>query len=280
MSVFGFYIPFYGIEVDFDEATINMPRKLSANWGDKIVINRNTRTRKTTQLKRKHLADASISPRIPKFCDWEIYIPGDNFDYFDGDIIHGIAFCLLIRKNCCLHFPIWSTCSTIFDGDYDDVYCGEVLSGEPLFYLESDKVSLTDIEWISTNLPTVLKMMEHTRFQNAMQALNAYQYIPHSNFNFLVSWTGIEALFGISQEISFRVSLLLSKYLADERSQENRFKEFKKAYDLRSKVAHGYSTKAKVSADQSIFARKTLARCLQRVIEDRSTPNEENILFG
>ncbi|RUX29268.1 hypothetical protein EOA13_14365 [Mesorhizobium sp. M7A.F.Ca.US.011.01.1.1] len=280
MHIHGFYVPVFGIEADFDEAVVDMPRKLVPTWGSEILLSRNTHPKRATKLKRKHLADSANSPEIPKFCDWELCIPGDNFEYFDGDIVHGIAFCILMRKTCCLHFPIWSTSSTINPIDENDVCCGDVLPGEPLFYLDSKKLNLEDVEWISKNLPAVLSLMGNARFQNAMQALNAYQYIPAANFNFLVSWTGIEALFGISQEISFRISLLLAKYLVDEQPERLRQKMYKGSYDLRSKVAHGSSTKARVQTEQSIFARQTLARCLMRVVENGEPPDEETILFG
>jgi hypothetical protein len=279
-SIHGFYVPVFGVETDFDQATIAMPRKLVPTWADNIVLTRNRQPKRATRLKKKHLADPSGAPSIPKLCDWEIWIPGDNIDYFDGDIVHGLAFCILILKDCCLHFPIWSTCSTIEDIDNKNVYCGEVLDGEPLFYLDSQKLNLTDVEWISKNLPTILKLMNETRFQNAMQALNAHRYIAQSNFNFLTSWTGIEALFGINQEISFRLSLLLAKYLIDEQSERERCKMYKKLYDTRSKVAHGSSTKAKVDAKETVAARGILARCLKISVEEGRLPNEEFILFG
>ena len=54
------------------------------------------------------------------------------------------------------------------------------------------------------HMDTALRFVDEPKFQNAMQALTSFHCIPYWSTRLVVAWSGLEALFGVDQEISFR----------------------------------------------------------------------------
>lgn len=90
-------------------------------------------------------------------------------------------------------------------------------------------------------------------------------------------WTGIESLFpSIQTEVSFRVALLLAALTADGPRRRQKYREIKRAYDLRSKVAHG--SRADIE-DAEFWAHWDLVLNILRAIATRKAmPDEEALL--
>ncbi len=57
---------------------------------------------------------------------------------------------------------------------------------------------------------------------------------------FILLWVGLEALFGIDKEISYRISNRIAFFVSnDKREAKKIFLEMKLSYDLRSEIVHG-----------------------------------------
>jgi hypothetical protein len=78
-------------------------------------------------------------------------------------------------------------------------------------------------------------------------------------------WSGIEGIFGVDHELSFRLSLYISRYLSPHRKegQKKIFDDIKKLYSIRSKAVHGAKIKdPKESINKSVnILRKLVVKC-------------------
>jgi hypothetical protein len=128
-------------------------------------------------------------------------------------------------------------------------------------------------------METALRFVNEPKFQNAMQALTSFHCIPYSSTCLLVAWSGLEALFGVDQEISFRLSLYVTNFLRSGDERHSEFQKLRQSYDDRSRVAHGAATKAKALREHATYTRDMLRACLAKCIETDAFPNPKQLIF-
>lgn len=105
----------------------------------------------------------------------------------------------------------------------------------------TDSVSGDDATWISTHFGTVNRLAsEGEAFRLALEAAIDWRYTKEPRVAIGRIWSGIEAVFGITSELVYRVSGLCASLL-EERGEPRkaRFQAVKKLYGLRSKAVHG-----------------------------------------
>jgi hypothetical protein len=79
--------------------------------------------------------------------------------------------------------------------------------------------------------------------QSYMQALNSAATILPIEQSCLHIWTGLESLFpDVNAELSFRLSILLAQLAENGPSRRAFYERVKRAYSIRSKIAHGSCT--------------------------------------
>lgn len=89
-------------------------------------------------------------------------------------------------------------------------------------------------------------------------------------------WSGIESLFpNINIELSFKLSLFLAQLNAENEGRLTYYKQVKKAYSLRSKIAHGATDSVKM--DDWEFAWKILMDSINAVVRRNRLPSEEEL---
>jgi hypothetical protein len=119
-----------------------------------------------------------------------------------------------------------------FDGDgHHWGHYDETLSFETVAWVESHFEDLKDYYLTDT----------YSRVANAIRLHGASLNTPNSDLALLGFVGAIESLFSIAeQELSFRLSFLLAKFLGDEIDQQrNYFVSARELYSVRSKIAHG-----------------------------------------
>jgi len=95
-----------------------------------------------------------------------------------------------------------------------------------------------------------------------------------------VLWEGIESLFPISAELSFRISLYTALFLAgDDKSVAKQvFENTKELYNARSAAVHG----GKIKGNEATIVAKSadlLNQLIRKCAEKRSIPQINNLLF-
>jgi hypothetical protein len=100
--------------------------------------------------------------------------------------------------------------------------------------------------------------------------LSAFCERPDSADAFVDLLVALEAILGPEHEVSFQVSAAIVKVIEDDpESRGAQFKQFKKLYDLRSRIVHGDSLKAG-EPEKSLLLLKSIAlKFLKRIITNR-----------
>ena len=95
-----------------------------------------------------------------------------------------------------------------------------------------------------------------------------------------ILWAGIESLFRINNELSFRISLYIAKFLGNEDSNEEKrlFDEVKSLYKSRSSAVHGDNIKGDIN---SLVTRSAtlLNKLIVKCIEINELPNVESLIY-
>ncbi|MFS8151638.1 hypothetical protein [Vreelandella titanicae] len=90
-------------------------------------------------------------------------------------------------------------------------------------------------------------------------------------------WTAMEALFpNVSTEVSFKIALYLAQLCAPPSKKKEFHTQAKKAYSVRSKIAHGSSKKFK--HEDWLQSWQLILACVSAIAERGGLPSEENLL--
>lgn len=98
-----------------------------------------------------------------------------------------------------------------------------------------------DAAWIFKHFEVFNKLASQSHsFRFALEAAMDWRFATEPRSAISRLWSGIEAVFGITSELVYRISLLSACLLA-ERGDERlkKFQNVKTLYGLRSKVVHG-----------------------------------------
>lgn len=104
-----------------------------------------------------------------------------------------------------------------------------------------EAVTPEDAKWVYLHFETLNRLAaESQAFRLALEAAIDWRYAKEARSAVARLWSGIEAMFGITSELVYRLSLLSASLLAARGEQRRaKFDEVKKLYGLRSKVVHG-----------------------------------------
>ena len=105
----------------------------------------------------------------------------------------------------------------------------------------SDAPNAADADWVKAHFDTFNRLAsENEPFHFALEAVMDWRFAKEPRSAVARLWGGIEALFGISSELVYRISLYAACLLAARgEPRKKKFEEVKKLYGLRSKVVHG-----------------------------------------
>ncbi len=104
-----------------------------------------------------------------------------------------------------------------------------------------EPVSDEDAAWIYKSFGTFNRLASESQaFRLALEASIDWRYAKEPRLAVARIWTGIEALFGISSELVYRISSLCASLLEDRGPRRKaRFQAVKRLYGQRSKAVHG-----------------------------------------
>ena len=105
----------------------------------------------------------------------------------------------------------------------------------------NDAPKEADAEWIRTRFDTFNRLAsDNEAFRFALEAAIDWRFAKEPRSAVARLWGGIEALFGISSELVYRISLYSACLLAERgEARRRKFEEVKRLYGIRSKVVHG-----------------------------------------
>lgn len=105
----------------------------------------------------------------------------------------------------------------------------------------NDAPNEADAEWITNRFDTFNRLAsDNEAFRFALEAAIDWRFAKEPRSAVARLWGGIEALFGITSELVYRISLYSACLLAERGEHRKRkFQDVKRLYGLRSKVVHG-----------------------------------------
>ena len=145
---------------------------------------------------------------------------------------------------------------------------------------EPYQLTTEDFSWIEANYSAAYELLDKDSFKTAAHAMASYKWHSMPRIQLAILWSGIEALFEASTEISFRISLYIANFLAGNDTAEAKelFARTKKLYSSRSAAVHGGKIKGNIEGLVSESA-MLLNRIIRRCAEIKALPNPENLVF-
>ena len=147
-------------------------------------------------------------------------------------------------------------------------------------FSEPYRLTPEDEKWIHSYYSIAYGLLKEGAFETAVHAMASYKWHSMPRVQLAILWSGIEALFEVSTEISFRISLYIANFLAVGNVVEAKklFKKTKKLYASRSAAVHGGKVKGELS-DFVAESAALLNRIIRRCAEIGSLPDAESLVF-
>jgi hypothetical protein len=138
-----------------------------------------------------------------------------------------------------------------------------------------------DFIWTVSNIYRLAESVKSPRFSLAFESFWTVSQQSHRGAALLMAWAGIEAFFSVDSELSFRLALLLSIYLAKNTQEKHElFAKIKSSYRLRSKMVHGSSISNEATLTEPLQTMLWLRECLLKSLTEGKLPDEMELLFG
>ena len=141
-------------------------------------------------------------------------------------------------------------------------------------------ITKEDTEWLEQYYLSAQSLLDMDSFTIATHSLATYKWHNLPRVQMAILWAGIEALFNISSELSFRTSLYVSKFLGNGRKETEKkiFEDTKNLYKIRSSAVHG----SKIKGDAALPVEKSallLNSLIKKCIELKSLPSIDELPF-
>ena len=153
-------------------------------------------------------------------------------------------------------------------------YAFRALLSDPYLLTEGDE------KWILQYYNAAHQLLDNEPFMTAVHAMASYRWHTMPRVQLAILWSGIEALFEASSEISFRISLYIANFLAGNNAAKAKelFEKTKKLYSSRSAAVHGGKIKGDIDdlvSDSAALLNQIIRRCA----ELGALPNTQNLVF-
>lgn len=147
-------------------------------------------------------------------------------------------------------------------------------------FSEPYRLSKNDVEWVNANYAKAHMLLDNDSYMTAIHAMASYQWHSMPRVQLAILWSGIEALFEASTEISFRISVYIANFLScgNTDAAKNIFEQVRRLYGSRSKAVHGSKIKGDIASLVSESA-ALLNQIIRRCAEIGSLPDINELVF-
>ncbi|MBB3066424.1 HEPN domain-containing protein [Limibacillus halophilus] len=141
----------------------------------------------------------------------------------------------------------------------------------------SHQISEDEAVWLEDNFHNAQDLLDDQRFRNAVHCMATYRWHSNPRAQLAILWSGIEGIFGVQNEISFRLSLFIANYLEPNNEEQKKkiFSQIRELYVSRSKAIHGSKINSTATEDveaSAICLKRLIYKCIQsRMVPDTRT---------
>lgn len=208
----------------------------------------------------------------------------------DGRFSVAFWICSLLRVKTSAEFLVplatnysWSVIAGIEDNSCE-VYFIEDVPHSKRF--EKEKLIIReDLTWVDNYLVGFVDLINKNKsFAFAVECISVHQH-QYSNRMIIANlWAGIEAIFQINGELTFRLSMYVAFLLEPPGDARLKlFKTMKKMYGFRSKAVHGGHLDEAQIVGHILEVKNILSKILCKIVENNKIYSEEmmeEIIFG
>jgi hypothetical protein len=240
------------------------------------------------------IVELSVVLREPSFAgaigrysenvEYEISIRKDvgKSEYFPVTLAQLIFRCLRVKTLIEMLVPAFASHSWSVMAALPDNCCDAFLLEDVPRAWRFEKpmtVGKEDFDWVFSKLTVFSKLyFEFTKFRIATDALDTHHHISNLRMMAAQLWSGIEAVFGLNQELRFRIAAYVATILEPRGIKRKEiFKQVLHLYDIRSKAVHGGRIEERDLKSHVVEVRKVLSRLLCNIIEAGKIPEQEII---
>ena len=142
---------------------------------------------------------------------------------------------------------------------------------------DSRAIPASELDWTLQNL-AVFDVLNKTSpaYNLAVESLCMYNHQSNLRMAAAMLWSGIEALFGIKGELTYRLAAYIAALL--ESPGPARYELFcgvRKQYNIRSRIVHGDTSDLGAIRDHVVVTREILSRLICRITQDQGVPSTE-----
>lgn len=229
--------------------------------------------------------------------------------------IYNRAFYVLLENNIRSQFVIKSTdpkseAINAWNAQWDAILLGALFNCEVIANIQSDRsfdrvrksleMHLTnpfmhgnavspyvlkpqDVDWLGKYYRKAHALLGDATnvYSVAVHAMATYRWHSLPRVQLAILWSGIEALFDVKAELSFRLSMCIALFLCgdDKKKAEQMYEEVRSLYKDRSSAVHGGKLKTK-EGDPVSESAQLLLKLIRKCAETGSLPKEKELLFG
>lgn len=205
------------------------------------------------------------------------------------DISHNVVFLLseyiisLIRIKSRMDFlvPIAFNCSLSTICAYtDNSIDAVIIEDNPKTRIidKKENIKSTDLNWVNKHTFKLYELMQQPNINLAIESYCTYNQQASIRMSIAALWSGIEAVFKIQGELTFRISLYTAALLGKSgKERKEIFNAMKKLYVFRSKVIHGNYLNDKELLDHCVQAKSILSKLLVLIIENGHAFTQDEI---
>ncbi|MGE8500405.1 MAG: hypothetical protein ACN6O6_23125 [Pseudomonas sp.] len=239
-------------------------------------------------LARALIRKELLSPvaRYSRKIDYELVVISE-----DGQAAFNMAWwaigLLRIKSNADFLVPVTANYSWSSIAGLDDSACAvTLLEDVPRAHSIGDPrtVEKAHLDWMGSHITGYASLLENASFRLAVDALTTHQHQSNTRMMVAMLWSGIEALFNIHSEISFRLAIYIATVTEEAGpKRKSAYDKVKKLYGIRSKAVHGGKLTDTQALEHILNIRVILSKILITYIEKEFIPTEEWIeseLFG
>lgn len=203
---------------------------------------------------------------------------GDRNFTFTVDAVRAILAGLRIRTRSELFCP--AVCNRPWDDLQRDsqtpcIACRFEPHAYSLDIEQPTRIDANDLQWVKHHLGKVVELSKQTRFSTALDALCSYLHTERDRMKAAQLWVGIESIFEVQYEISYRLPLLAALMLQPRGEGCKDLRDHvKKLYGQRSKAIHGQEFKDAKPHVRDV--RELLARLLTKIVEEGHLPTKQD----
>jgi hypothetical protein len=133
-----------------------------------------------------------------------------------------------------------------------------------------------EFRWLKNHLGNALSLVSSNRtILGAVEVFVDIQFVKHPAFALVSVWAALESLFGIDQEIKYRLAAYIATYLEPHGpTRKELYNKCTALYGRRCKAAHAG---LKPEANDLLESIVVLRRVLLKIIESNASPKAKDI---